>query len=297
MFPHRYPRPRPRNLVLMLALLVALGATALLSPAAADHGQGNTGTVKVHGGTAADPPTRNEPHVVGDAFVEGFNMAAHEGTIDIYSWPPTGDGTLVLATTWEADDGTPEAHFLAGPFDLPCGHYRAEVQNGMEADDFPGGTKSKMFWVECPPPEPEPEPEPTPSPSPNPEPEPEPEPEPGLACPTGLSATANDDGSITLAFTAAPGSDGTNVYRALGDGDFEYLATVGPDVGTYTDTGSVAGNAYAYTVTGLFGDQESTDCPIVEVTAIPVFPSAVAAGLAASLGLAAYVVAMRRRKA
>lgn len=296
MFPHRFPRPRPRNLLLSLLLLAALSATASLTPAAADHGNGNSGTIKVHDGTDTQPPTRNEPHVTGDAYVEGFNMAAHEGTLNLYSWPPTGDRTLVLATTWQDDGGDPEAHFLAGPFDLPCGHYRVEAQNGMDADDFPGGVKSKMFWVECPP-TPEPEPTPSPSPSPSPGPGPEPGPEPGLACPTGLSASPNDDGSITLTWTAAPGSDGTNIYRALGDEDFEYLTTVGPAVGTYTDTTSVAGNAYAYTVTALYGDSESADCPIVEVTAIPVFPGAIGVGLAAALGLGAYVVLQRRRKA
>src|SRR5688572_10790564 len=108
MFPHRYPKPKPRTLVLSLLLLFTLSAMAFLTPAAADHGNGNSGTIKVHDGPDADPDTRNEPHVSGDVWIEGFNMAAHEGTLNVYAAPPTGDGELVLSTTWEDNGGEPE---------------------------------------------------------------------------------------------------------------------------------------------------------------------------------------------
>lgn len=266
--------------IAVLVLAASLSATQVIAQAG-----GNSGTIKVHDGATADPPQRNEPHVEGDAFVEGFNMAADEGTLNIFSWPPTGNRELVVATTWEADGGEPESHFLAGPFVLPCGHYRAEAQNGMEEDDFPGGVKSKMFWVECE------EPEPIPCDEPGGEPCPAEE----IVCPADLSVVANGDQSITLTWTPVDGSDGTNIYRAEGDDDLEYVTTVGPGVGTYHDTDTVTGRGYAYSVTTLVGNEESEDCPIVEATAIPEFPTTVALGLASAGGLLAFVLPRRRK--
>ena len=308
---HR-PTPSPRTItVAALALLAVATFAFAVNPAAA---QGNSGTIKVHDGTAADPPTRNEPHVEGDVYVEGFNMAADEGTLRFFSWPPTGDRELVLQTTWAADDGEPEFHFLAGPFELPCGHYRVEAQNGLEEDDFPGGVKSKMFWVECDEPAPNPPPTSTTTTSTAPptsttttstappscgSPETPPCPPPhehdGIPCPTDLTATANGDESITLRWTPAPGADGTNIYRAVGGEDFVYITTVGGDVSEWTDTDTVSGNSYAYLLTTLEGNSESTGCEVVEVTAIPVFPTVMAFGLATALGLVAYVALSRRK--
>ena len=308
-------RIHPRLILITTALALALTVAALPSTTA----QGNSGSIDVHDGPDADPDTRNEPHVSGDVWVEGFNRAAEEGTLNFYSWPPTGDRELVLSTTWEADGGTPANHFLEGPFFFECGHYRVEAQNGLEEDDFPGGSKSKMFWVEggeegCEPDEPvcgepgQPEcPEEPECGEPG-QPECPEEPECGepgqpvcpeepvaMECPAGLAAVANGDESVTLTWTPAAGSDGTNVYRADGDGDFEYLTTLGPGVGTYTDTTTTAGLTYAYTVTGLYGDEESVDCPVVEVTAIPVFTGAIGLGLAAALGAGLYLLAVRRK--
>lgn len=353
-------QPAPHRRFLRYASL--LGVAVLLASAAAiggtAQGDGNSGTIKVHDGASVDPPTRNEPHVAGDAFVEGFNMAAEEGTLNIYSWPPTGDRELVFAGTWQADDGEPVNHFLAGPFELPCGHYRAEAQNGLEENDFPGGVKSKMFWVDCPPAEEPPCGEPGGEPCPPPpcgepggepcppppcgepggepcppcgEPGEEPCPpvpcgepggepcppcgepggepcppipcgEPGgepcpveMTCPTDLAASPQSDGSILLSFTPAEGSDGTNVYRLEGE-TYEYLATVGPDATEYLDDTTVVGHGYTYTVTGLFGDAESTGCPAeVETTAIPEFPTGMAFGLATGGGLLALVLGRRRK--
>lgn len=303
MFPHRYPRPKPRTIAVSTLILAALALSfAATLPVAA---QGNSGTIKVHDGTDTQPPTRNEPHVEGDAFVEGFNMAADGGDLLVYSWPPTGDMELVLATTWEADDGEPEFHFLAGPFELPCGHYRVFAYNGDGPDDpaepQPGGAKKKTFWVECPDDEPEPEPTPTGTSTgtsttttttgPGPEPEPE------MACPSDIDAIANADGSVTLRFTPAPGSDGTNIYRADGEGDFEYLTTVGPDATQFTDTTTTAGNVYAYLLTALYGNEESEGCGVSEVSAIPVFPGALGFGLATVLAAGVYLALTGRRKA
>lgn len=267
-------RFRLRNLLAMGAVLAVALAVVAAIPATS---QGNSGTIKVHDGATADPDERNEPHVTGDVFIEGSNMAEDGGDLLLYSWPPTGNMTLVLATTWEADDGEPESHFLAGPFELPCGHYRAFAYNGDGPEDptepQPGGAKKKTFWVDgCG--------------GENP---------PLTACPTGLTVVANPDGSVTLFWNDAPGSDGTNIYRAADGGDFEYLATAVPEAEAYTDTTAVPGTSYEYAVTGLYGDAESQQCGVVEVTAIPEFPTLAALGLATSGG--ALALLLRRRKA
>lgn len=116
-----------------------------------------------------------------------------------------------------------------------------------------------------------------------------------MECPADLAAVANEDGSVTLTWTVAEGSDGTNIYRADGDGDFEYVATAAEGVATYTDETTVPGEGYAFTVTGLYGNAESTDCPMVEVTAIPEFPTVVALGAASGAGLLAFALARRRK--
>lgn len=117
-----------------------------------------------------------------------------------------------------------------------------------------------------------------------------------MTCPTDVEAIANADGSVTLRWTPAAGSDGTNIYRADGDGDFDYLATLGADVNTYTDTTTVAGTAYSFMLTGLYGSEESQGCEVSEVSAIPVFPGAVGFGLATLLGAGVYLALVRRRK-
>ena len=342
-------RALPRLAVVLTTIVVALAAIALATQVNAES---NAGTIKVHDGPTADPDTRNEPHVSDDFWVEGMNMAADGGSLEVFSWPPTGNKELVLTSTWSADDGEPANHFLAGPYFLPCGHYRAEAGNGGDH------VKVKMFWVEdcdteqppcgtegqppCPcgtegqPPCPcgtdgqppcscgtegqppcqcgtegqPPCPCGTEGQPPCPcgtegqppcacgtEGQPACPPPEELACPTDLTVTANGDESVKLTWTSTPGSDGTNVYRAEAGGDFEYVTTVGAGVGTYTDTTSAAGNNYAYMVTALEGNEESEGCSVAEVTAIPVFPTAMTMGLATLLGAGAYLALAVRRKA
>lgn len=264
-----------RHLALALALAAALVPLAPLAAAT----ETNRGTIKVHDTDDVEPSRRNQPHVDCEFWVEGFGMADSSGTLVFTAWAPTGDKeTVVLAANWSADRADPAHHFEEGPFTLPAGHYRVEAYS---ATGHPGGNpghfaKAKMFWVE--PCEPAP---PTPPPPP-------------LACPTDLRATANAGGTITLFFTPAPGSDGTNIYRLDAEGDFELLATLPPGVDMHTDETTEAGTAYTYAVTALFGDRESQECPIVEVTAIPEFPTAIAFGLAAALGVVAYAAVRRR---
>ncbi|MEA3190145.1 MAG: large repetitive protein [Thermoplasmata archaeon] len=263
----------------VLSLAIA-GAFVLFATPTSAHG--HAGDVKVHDEETADPPTRNIPHVdCEDFWIEGFNMNAGTGSFEIFSWPPTGDMTMVLDGEWTADTGDDEEgfHFLSGPYTLAAGHYRLEVTE----DDGKDSTKNKMFWVEecapeceegseqCPPPE-------------------------ELPCPTDLVLLARSDGSVELTFTPAPGSNGTMVYRAEGDGDFEHIANLDAGVGTYIDADTEDGVTYTYMVTALFGDSESEGCAQVEVTTIPDLPTFVAVGAAGLLGTAAYAIARRKQE-
>jgi hypothetical protein len=286
---HRSNRPtdaqapsRPRIGALAFALGLLAASALLVFPSAAANGGGsgsNPGTIKVHDDMTARPETRNEPHVSCDFWVEGFNMAGDSGDLVFTGWAPTGDkSTVALKAHW---NGTPEsdgkgAHFLAGPFNLTEGHYRVEA---FLDEGHPGNTdhsaKSKMFWVEpCSPPG-------APPPA-------------SLACPSDLKATANGDGSIDLAFTPAPNSTGSNVYRASGSDDFEFLGSVGSNATGFHDGAATPGTTYTYLVTGLFGKRESTDCQTVEATAIPELPTSLAIGLATAGGGLAYAVLRRR---
>jgi len=264
-----------RRTAAALCLLLAATAVAAIPPSGATAN--NQGTLKVHDEAAVEPTERNQPHVDCTFWLEGFNMADTSGTLVVWSWAPTGDGSIVLQDNWT---GTPEQdnsggdHFLNGPYSLPAGHYRVEAfsSTGHPGDDQ-HFSKAKMFWVE---------------PCSNP-----PPPPPQLACPSGLSLSTGTDG-VTVSFTAAPGSDGTNVYRQDADGDWQLLATVNATTTSYTDTTALANTSYAYTVTALFGDRESHDCPVAQSASVPVFPAAWAFGLAAVGALGAVVILRRK---
>lgn len=123
----------------------------------------------------------------------------------------------------------------------------------------------------------------------------EPTPPPPTPCPTDVGAVANADGSITLSFTPAAGSDGSNLFRAEGDGDFVFKGHLAAGASTTTDTDIEAGVAYSYMVTGTFGQLQSEGCGAVEVSAIPEFPTGIAAALAGACGILSYAF-LRRKK-
>lgn len=131
--------PRRR---LALPISLALFAALSLATIPANAGDANPGTLKVHeAGELGD--MRNDPHVGCEFFLEGFNMVAASGTITIKAWPPTGDKRVVLTGNWSADGGDANGHhFVAGPFTLAEGHYKAYVSNAPEH------TKTKVFWVD-----------------------------------------------------------------------------------------------------------------------------------------------------
>jgi len=275
------------------AVAVALAMTVAFAPSAAAT-PNNPGTIKVHDALDTDPDQSNEPHVSCPFFVVGFNMADTMGSYYIWAWSPTGDGAVAATGPWV---GTPEpdgrgSHFIVGPLSLPPGHYRVQA---FSSTGHPGDSehfsKTKTFWVDaCV----------TTTTSTSPNTSTTSSTTTGtttgtvLACPTDLQATANGDGSVTLSFTPAPGSDGTRIYRANGTATLVPLVTLGANATTYEDSTTVAGYAYVYVVVTLYGDQESAPCPVAEVSSIPEFPTMVATGLAATAGLAALVLARRK---
>jgi len=257
--------------ILAASVTIALAAATLVAftPSGAAHG-GNHGTIKVHDEVDAEPDRRNEPHVSCDFWIEGFNMHDSMGSLVFEAWPPTGDKEEVTpAGDTLAWVGTPEEdqdgyHFLKGPYALPPGHYRVEA---FSNDGHPGGhdhfSKAKMFWVdecEVPPPE---------------------------GCPeVGLEATANEDGSITVDVDV---EGNFTLMRSEGSGGFGSVGDFRGDT-RYVDTDTTPGVTYTYKV--VIDEQ---DCARIVVTAIPVFPTLVAAGLASGLGLLGYVALRRRR--
>jgi hypothetical protein len=138
-----------RRLLAACLLALALVAVAPYAQAAPKH-ENNSGTIKVHDNATADPEERNQPHVSCDFWVEGFNMEDDSGNLVFQAWPPTGHKQVVVpsgaSTSWSADSGNSHGnfHFLAGPFQLPAGHYK------VTSVDNEGKQKSKVFWVdEC----------------------------------------------------------------------------------------------------------------------------------------------------
>jgi len=127
-----------------IAALVGL-ATILAFSVPVSAAPPNRGTIKVHDDEVVDPPTKNQPHVSCDFWIEGFNMERDEGTLVFQAWPPTGNKEVVTPTgddlTWEADS---DGHFLNGAYQLPEGHYKVTAKSVDSKD------KSKVFWVdEC----------------------------------------------------------------------------------------------------------------------------------------------------
>lgn len=257
----------PSIFAFLMALVFVLAATP------AEAHVNNQGTVKVHDTADADPDQRNVPHVDCDFWVEGFNMFDDSGELVIYEWPPTGNKSEVLRDTWEGteeEDGKGH-HFLNGPYTLPSGHYRVEAfSDGGHPGDDTHFAKTKTFWVEC-------------------------DAEAVECPPFDLTAIANDDGSITLSWDELGEGEMINLYRAEDGGDFTYIDTFGEGTKGYHDTDTEVGTTYEYAVTSFDGTTESEICATTEVTAIPVFSTLLAGGLAAMLGIGAYVMIGRRR--
>lgn len=112
-------------------------------------------------------------------------------------------------------------------------------------------------------------------------------------CPNDVQAQAQEGGAIELAWSGSAQADAYKIYRATGNDSFGKLNSV-QDPG-YVDENTEEDQTYRYRVVGASEDGESKDCPIVEATAIPTFPSAVALGAAVLGSLAVLGVAYRER--
>lgn len=111
--------------------------------------------------------------------------------------------------------------------------------------------------------------------------------------PEDVQATARDDLTNEVTWSAVAGASGYNVHRATGSGSFGLLA--GNVQGTsYVDEDVDQGVTYRYRVTAIVGGEETEHCGEAEATAIPDLPTAVAGAMATLGGLGAYA-AWRRR--
>jgi titin len=74
-------------------------------------------------------------------------------------------------------------------------------------------------------------------------------PSPFPTTPSGLTATATSGTTIDLAWSDnSNNEDGFQIIRALGGGSFVQIASVGPGVTSYTDSGLASNSQYAYRV-------------------------------------------------
>lgn len=112
-------------------------------------------------------------------------------------------------------------------------------------------------------------------------------------CPEDLAATAQDDGSILLTWSASEGAARYNVYRGTGDGDLVFLDdTVAT---SYTDSSTAVGVTYHYMVTAEDDNgRESKRCTLVTTTAIPFFTGFVGTALATAGSVGAFLLLRRR---
>lgn len=259
------------NLARLSVLLVSATALAIVAAAPAASAHPDAGWVEVHDGTR-DPPDTNMAVVpCAGFFVEGFMIHGDAGTLEFFRIETNGSHTPVqptgAAATWASDNASHgDHHFISGPFQLPAGNYVVAVHRDS---GHPGPGEGVFpivvhFKVSCPPP-----------------------------CPTNLTAQAMEDGSVKLSWGASPNATAYEIHRATG-GNMTHIATVTAPTTLFSDVTSVPGTTYTYRVTATNGFETSSDCPAVQVTAVPVFPSIVAGALAL-LGAVGVFLVLRRR--
>jgi hypothetical protein len=120
------------------ALAVVLSQTAIAAP------QKNAGDVWIDiPGHLGDPGHENDPHICGPTDVYGNGLADRSGSFQVVAWPPTGDGSTVVASgAWSYDQAAGGNQVIAGPLALQPGHYKLTVSQDP--------TKHKVFWSTCP---------------------------------------------------------------------------------------------------------------------------------------------------
>jgi hypothetical protein len=134
----------------LVVVCAALVAAVLLAPAGFATPQSsaavlhsNRGDVWVDNpGHLGDPGHENDPHICGLIDIYGNGMANASGSFVVVAWPPTGDGSTVVASaTWSYDQTLGGNQVIAGPLSLAEGHYKLTVSQDP--------TKAKVFWSTC----------------------------------------------------------------------------------------------------------------------------------------------------
>lgn len=255
--PNRDPHSLRPTALTALAVGVSLLVFALGGGAASD----NQGTIKVHNpGDVGDES--NDPHVGCIFYVEGVNMQATTGTLVIQSWPPTGNMTVVVNTTWIAADapadGFADHHFLNGPYNLTAGHYKVFVSDAKH-------DKMKTFWVDCVPP-----------------------------CIIDCGPTTTSTSSSTTSTSATNTSTSESSTTTSSSTSTSATDTSTSESSTTTSPSSTTTSTSA-TDTSTSESSTTTSDTNTTTTEVPFFPSATALGLGAGgIGLAALLMVRRR---
>ncbi|PSG98074.1 hypothetical protein BRD56_02120 [Thermoplasmatales archaeon SW_10_69_26] len=111
-------------------------------------------------------------------------------------------------------------------------------------------------------------------------------------CPSDVQAQPQEGGAIELAWSGSAQADAYKIYRATGNGSLGKIQSV-QEPG-YVDENTEEDQTYRYRVVGADEDGESEDCPILEATAIPTFPTTATVGFAIVGSVACLALARRR---
>jgi hypothetical protein len=137
-----WKRFAPPSLLVLAVLATALSVVAL-SPFASAAPQRNAGDVWIDTvGHVSDPGHENDPHVCNPIDIYGNGLADSSGTFEVIGWPPTGDGSTVVASgAWSYNQTAGGNQVIAGSINLAQGHYQLTVSQDPK--------KSKVFWSTC----------------------------------------------------------------------------------------------------------------------------------------------------
>ena len=113
-------------------------------------------------------------------------------------------------------------------------------------------------------------------------------------CAPMLSVRARDGPRNDLTWTNLTTAAGYNVYRAEAGGNFTLISSLPVGALGYSDTRVEAGAAYRYQVRAVADGKIQEPCNTVEATAVPIFPSLVAAALAIAASTLGYVLLRRK---
>lgn len=252
----------------MLAIVVAPTSTA--------HGTSDHGAITIHD-EEGGPDARE---VTCEFWVRGTNLTDDQGVIraahrlgdrsahshDIAEWDgvPDGNGTY---------------SFLVGPLTIheTDDHTFVDTTVGEQSEEKHGTAAHLIEYTACPDESEE---------------DPPAEPQPVECPPVELEAYPRNDGSIGVNASGLHATDfeGELALMRSDGGEFEQVASLEVGNQFYIDTDTEVGTTYTYE---LVLDGET--CSVLEVTAIPVFPTLLAGGAAIGVSMLGYA-AMRRRR-